>query len=60
LLRGFKLGASKQFLMKGIEQQESMVNPNVPLANRETLGDLYVHSMARTALTLASFASPAE
>jgi ABC-type antimicrobial peptide transport system permease subunit len=29
-----------------------MVNPNVPLANSETLGDLYTQSMARTAFTL--------
>jgi ABC-type antimicrobial peptide transport system permease subunit len=38
--------------MKAIQQQVSMVNPNVPLANSETLGDLYTKSMARTSFTL--------
>jgi predicted permease len=44
--------AGTQSLMKAIEQQVSMVNPNVPLANTETLGDLYTQSMARTTFTL--------
>jgi predicted permease len=44
--------AGTQSLMKAIEQQVSMVNPNVPLANSETLGDLYAKSMARTTFTL--------
>jgi predicted permease len=44
--------AGTQSLMKAIQQQVSMVNPNVPLANNETLGDLYTKSMARTTFTL--------
>jgi predicted permease len=44
--------ADTQSLMKVIEQQVSMVNPTVPLANSETLGDLYTKSMARTTFTL--------
>ena len=43
--------------MKTIEQQVSMVNPNVPLANSETLGDLYTKSMARTTFMLVMLAS---
>ncbi len=39
--------AGTQSLMKAIEQQVSMVNPNVPLANSETLGDLYTQSSRR-------------
>jgi ABC-type antimicrobial peptide transport system permease subunit len=38
--------------MKAIQRQVWMVNPNVPLANSETLGDLYTQSMARTSFTL--------
>jgi predicted permease len=44
--------AGTQSLMKTIQQQVGMVNPNVPLANSETLGDLYTQSMARTSFTL--------
>jgi predicted permease len=44
--------AGTQSLMKTIQQQVSMVNPNVALANSETLGDLYTQSMARTTFTL--------
>ena len=44
--------AGTQSLMKAIQQQVSMVNPDVPLANIETLGDLYTQSMARTSFTL--------
>jgi predicted permease len=44
--------AGTQSLMKAIQQQVWMVNPNVPLANNETLGDLYTQSMARTSFTL--------
>jgi len=44
--------AGTQSLMKAIQQQVGMVNPNVPLANSETLGDLYTQSMARTSFTL--------
>ena len=46
--------AGAQSLMKAIQQQVSMVNPNVPLANSETLGDLYTQSMARTSFTLVT------
>jgi predicted permease len=44
--------AGTQSLMKAIQQRVWMVNPNVPLANSETLGDLYTQSMARTSFTL--------
>jgi predicted permease len=44
--------AGTQSLMKAIQQHVWMVNPNVPLANNETLGDLYTQSMARTSFTL--------
>lgn len=44
--------AGTQSLMKAIQQQVWMVNPNVPSANSETLGDLYTQSMARTSFTL--------
>jgi len=43
--------AGTQSLMKAIQQQVSMVNPNVPLANSDTLGNLYAQSMARTSFT---------
>lgn len=41
-----------QSLMKAIQQQVWSVNPNVALANSETLGDLYAKSMARTTFAL--------
>jgi len=44
--------AGTQSLMSSIQQQVSKVNPSVPLANSETLGDLYTQSMARTTFTL--------
>ncbi len=44
--------AGTQSLMKTIQQHVWMVNPDVPLANSETLGDLYTQSMARTSFTL--------
>jgi predicted permease len=44
--------AGTQSLMKAIQQQVSMVNPNVPVANSDTLGNLYMQSMARTSFTL--------
>ena len=44
--------AGTQSLMKAIQQKVSMVNPNVPLANSDTLGNLYTQSMARTSFTL--------
>jgi hypothetical protein len=44
--------AGTQSMMKAVQQQVWTVNPNVPLANSETLGDLYSQSMARTSFTL--------
>jgi predicted permease len=44
--------AGTQSLVKAIQQQALTVNPNVALANSETLGDLYAQSMARTTFTL--------
>jgi predicted permease len=44
--------AGTQSLMKSIQEQVWRVNPNVPLANSETMGDLYAKSMARTSFTL--------
>jgi ABC-type antimicrobial peptide transport system permease subunit len=44
--------AGTQFLMKAIQQQVWRGNPNVALANSETLGDLYTKSMARTSFML--------
>ena len=44
--------AGTQSLMNTIQQQVSMLDPNVALANSETLGDLYTKSMARTTFTL--------
>jgi ABC-type antimicrobial peptide transport system permease subunit len=44
--------AGTQSLLKAIQQQVSMVNPEVPLANSEPLGYLYAQSMARTTFTL--------
>ena len=38
--------------MSSIQEQVSKVNPSVPLANSEALGDLYTQSMARTTFTL--------
>lgn len=44
--------AGSRSLMKAIQQKVWMVNPNVPLANSETMGDLYAKSMARTSFAL--------
>lgn len=44
--------AGTQSLMTAIQQQVWTVNPKVPLAKSETLGDLYTKSMARTTFTL--------
>jgi predicted lysophospholipase L1 biosynthesis ABC-type transport system permease subunit len=44
--------AGTQSLMKAIQQHVWMVNPDVSLANSETLGGLYTQSMARTSFTL--------
>jgi hypothetical protein len=44
--------ASTQGFLEDIQQQVGNLIPNVPLANSETLGDLYTKSMARTTFTL--------
>jgi predicted permease len=44
--------AGSQSLMKAVQQQVWLVNPNVPLANSRTLGQLYTKSIARTSFTL--------
>jgi predicted permease len=43
---------STQGFFEDIQQQVGTVIPNVPLANNETLADLYTKSMARTTFTL--------
>ncbi len=44
--------AGSQSFMKEVQQQVWSVNPDVPLANPTTLGELYTKSMARTSFTL--------
>jgi predicted permease len=44
--------AGSQAFMKEIEQKVWSINPNVPLAEPTTLGELYTKSMARTSFTL--------
>jgi predicted permease len=44
--------AGSQTFMKEIQQQVWSINGDVPLANPETLGELYTKSMARTSFTL--------
>ncbi|MGD0735847.1 MAG: ABC transporter permease [Terracidiphilus sp.] len=44
--------AGTQAFFNEIEQQAWSVNPDVPLANPTTLGELYTKSMARTSFTL--------
>jgi predicted permease len=44
--------AGSQAFVKEIQQQVWSVNPDVPLANVTTLGELYTKSMARTSFTL--------
>jgi predicted permease len=44
--------AGSQVFMKEIEQKVWSINPNVPLAEPSTLGELYTKSMARTSFTL--------
>jgi predicted permease len=44
--------AGSQSFMKEVQQQVWSVNPDVPLANVTTLGELYTKSMARTSFTL--------
>ena len=44
--------AGSQSFMKEVQQQVWSINPDVPLANVTTLGELYTKSMARTSFTL--------
>jgi predicted permease len=44
--------AGSQTFMKEIQQQVWSVNPDVPLADASTIGELYTKSMARTSFTL--------
>jgi predicted permease len=44
--------AGSQSFMKEVQQEVWSVNPDVPLANVTTLGELYTKSMARTSFTL--------
>jgi len=44
--------AGSQTFMKEIKQQVWSIDPDVPLANPATLGELYTKSMARTSFTL--------
>jgi len=44
--------AGSQAFMKEVQEQVWSINPNVPLANPQTVGELYTKSMARTSFTL--------
>ena len=44
--------AGSQTLMNEVQKKVWSVNPDVPLANAATLGELYTKSMARTSFTL--------
>jgi len=44
--------AGSQAFMKEVQQQVWSVDPDVPLANPSTVGELYTKSMARTSFTL--------
>jgi predicted permease len=44
--------AGSQAFMKEVQQQVWSINPNVPLADATTVGELYTKSMARTSFTL--------
>ena len=44
--------AGSQAFMKEVQEQVWSVNPDVPLADAATLGELYTRSMARTSFTL--------
>src|SRR5580658_4682350 len=44
--------AGSQTFMKEVQQQVWQINANVPLANPQTVGELYTKSMARTSFTL--------
>jgi predicted permease len=44
--------AGSQAFMKEVQQQVWQINPNVPLADATTVGELYTKSMARTSFTL--------
>ena len=44
--------AGSQAFMKEVQEQVWSINPDVPLADATTLGELYTKSMARTSFTL--------
>ena len=44
--------AGSQAFMKEVQEQVWSINPDVPLADPSTLGELYTKSMARTSFTL--------
>jgi predicted permease len=44
--------AGSQAFIKEVQQQVWSINPDVPLANPSTVGELYTKSMARTSFTL--------
>ncbi len=44
--------AGSQAFMREVQQQVWSVNPNVPLADPRTVGEMYTKSMARTSFTL--------
>jgi len=44
--------AGSQAFMKEVQEQVWQINPDVPLANPTTIGELYTKSMARTSFTL--------
>jgi putative ABC transport system permease protein len=44
--------AGSQAFMKEVQEQVWSINPDVPLADAATLGELYTRSMARTSFTL--------
>ena len=50
--------AGSQSFMKEVQQQVWSINPDVPLANVTTLGELYTKSMARTSATCHRAAPP--
>ncbi|HXR38529.1 MAG TPA: ABC transporter permease [Terracidiphilus sp.] len=50
IIRGPRAGS--QAFMKEVQQQVWQINPNVPLAEAATIGELYTKSMARTSFTL--------
>ena len=50
LIRSPRTGS--QAFMKEVQRQVWQINPNVPLADATTVGELYTKSMARTSFTL--------